>query len=127
MSPKSALTIGAVMAALFGILLVFAPGPMLKGFGLLAPDEGIILSRDLGVTLLSIALLNWLARDATGTALRAVLIGNLAIQAMEIAVNGYEISVGMLPSKAAGGLVIHAVMGVIFLLALRRASTKAPA
>ncbi len=93
---------------------------MLQGFGLNTPDEGIILSRDLGVTLLSIGALNWLARDATGTALRAVLIGNLSIQVLEIVVNGYEIATGMLPGAAAGGLVIHAALGVVFLLALMR-------
>ncbi len=66
MQPKAALTIGPVVAALFGLALVFAPGPMLQGFGLNTPDAGIILSRDLGVTLLSIGALNWLALMGTG-------------------------------------------------------------
>ena len=124
MQPKLALMIGAVVAAIFGLLLVFASKSMLSGFGLGTPDEGIILSRDVGVTLLGLAAINWLARDATGTALRAILIGNLAIQVLEIVVNGFEIANGMLPNKAAGGLVIHAVLGVIFLLGLMRARSE---
>jgi len=124
MNPKTALIIGAVVAAIFGLLLVFAPGPMLKGFGLQAPDAAVTLARDVGVTLLGLAVLNWLAREATGTALRGILIGNLVVQVLEIVVNGYEIATGQLPSKAAPGLIIHAVLGAIFLLALRRAGGR---
>ena len=126
MKPSLALAIGAVAAAIFGLLLVFIPGPLLQGFGLGTPNEGIVLSRDVGVTLLGLALLNWMAKDATGTPLRGILIGNLAIQVLEIAMNAYEIAAGMLPSKAAGGFVIHAVLGVIFILALWKAGRAAP-
>lgn len=123
MNPKLALTIGAVAAAIFGVLLTFFPAPMLNGFGLQATNEGTILSRDLGVTLLGISILNWLGRNATGAALRAILVGNLAIQVFEFLVNGYELLVGQLPSTAAGGEIIHIVLGLIFVLALRQAGS----
>ena len=122
MSPKLALSIGAVVAVIFGLLLVFAPGQMLTGFGLSAPVEGIILSRDVGVTLVGLGIINWLARDASGSALRGLLVGNLAIQLFEFLVNGYELLMGQLPTAAAGGEVIHIVLGIIFLLALRHTS-----
>lgn len=121
MSPKIALTIGAVAAAIFGLLLTFAPGPMLEGFGLGTSDEGMVLSRDLGVTLLGIALLNWLARGAAGPAVKAILIGNFAIQVLEIVVNSYEIFADVLPAKAAGGILIHVILGAIFALGLVKA------
>jgi len=36
-------------------------------------------------------------------------------------VNGYELATGALPSQAAGGEIIHVVLAVVFILALRRA------
>src|ERR1051326_3590854 len=123
MSPRVALVIGAVAAAVFGLLLVFAPAQMLAGFGLKGQDEAIILSRDVGSTLLGLAIINWLARGASGAALRGLLVGNLAIQVFEFLVNGYELLTGALPNSAAGGELIHIVLGIIFLLAMRHQAT----
>ena len=127
MNPRVALIIGAVAAAIFGLLLALAPASMLAGFGLRAPDEAVVLSRDVGVTLLGLAVINWMARDASGTALRAILVGNIVIQVLEFLVNGYELAVGQLPSNAAGGEIIHVVLGAIFVLGLLRAPTTATA
>ena len=127
MNPRVALIIGAVAAAIFGLLLALAPATMLSGFGLRAPDEAVVLSRDVGVTLLGLAVINWMARDASGTALRAILVGNIVIQVLEFLVNGYELAIGQLPTNAAGGEVIHVVLGVIFVLGLLRAPTTATA
>jgi hypothetical protein len=120
-SPRLALIIGAVAAVVFGLLLTVFPATMLGGFGLGTPPEAIVLSRDVGVTLIGLGVLNWIARDATGTPLRAILVGNVVIQALEIVVNGYEIASGVLPAAAAGGLVLHLVLGGIFVLAMTRA------
>ena len=122
MSPRLALIIGAVAAMAFGLALTVAPASMLGGFGLAVPNEAIVVARDVGVTLIGVGVINWIGRDATGTPLRAILVGNLVIQALEIVVNGYEIAVGMLPGQASGGLVLHLVLGAIFVLAMRRAS-----
>ncbi|TAK81117.1 MAG: hypothetical protein EPO16_00145 [Dehalococcoidia bacterium] len=115
-----ALTIGAVVAGLFGLGLTLAPEPMVGGFMNAFPTEAEVLSRDLGVTLLSLGVLNWMTRDATGPALRGVLVGNLLIQVLEIVVNGIEIAADKLPTAAAGGLVVHVVLGGIFASALMR-------
>ena len=121
MSPKLALTIGAVLATIFGLALALTPEQMLSGFGMAATGSALVLSRDIGVTLLGLAVINWLARDATGAALRAVLAGNLVIQTLEFVVNGLEVLAGALPAQAAGGVILHLALGVVFLLALRRA------
>ena len=122
MSPRLALIIGAIAAVAFGLVLTVAPASMLGGFGLGVPNEAIVLSRDVGVTLIGVGVINWIGRDARGTPLRAILVGNVVIQALELVVNGYEIGAGLLPGQAAGGLVIHLVLGAIFVLAMRRAS-----
>jgi hypothetical protein len=120
MKPRLALTIGAVAAAIFGLLLTFLPAQMLKGFGIEGHTDGLIVSRDVGVTLLGLAVLNWLGRDAEGKGLRAILVANLAIQIFELVVNGIEIGIGELPPAAAPGLVIHLALGAVFALALRK-------
>ena len=116
--------IGGVAAVLFGLALLVFPSTMLKGFGLGAPDEAVVLSRDVGATLIGLGVINWMARNAAGEALRALLVGNVVVQALELVVNGYEIIVGTLPAQAAGGLVIHLVLGAIFVLAMRAPSSR---
>lgn len=120
MSPRLALIIGAVFAFAFGLALAVTPDAMLGGFGLAAPETARILSRDLGVTLIGLGVINWIARGATGVGLRAILVGNVVVQALEIVVNGAEVVAGVLPVQAVGGVVLHVVLGAIFVLAMTR-------
>ncbi|TMG69814.1 MAG: hypothetical protein E6H81_09170 [Chloroflexi bacterium] len=121
MSPRLALMLGAIAAFVFGLALLVFPTTMLAGFGLGTPNEGVVLSRDVGATLIGLGVINWMARSATGTPLRAILVGNVVVQALEIVVNGYEVAAGALPVQAAPGLVIHLLLGAIFITAMRRA------
>ena len=120
MNSRVVLIIGAVAALIFGLGLTFLPTQMLAGFGLGAPPAAQVLSRDVGVTLLGLAVLNWLGRNAAGEALRAILVANLFVQIAELIVNAIELAVGELPPAAAGGLVIHLVLGALFGWALYR-------
>ena len=122
MSPKLALTIGAVLAVVFGLALTFLPTQMLSGFGLATPSEALVVSRDVGVTLVGLGIINWLGRDATGQVARALLVGNLFVQVAEAVVNGWEVAAGILPSAAAGGVVLHVILAAVFALGLRRAA-----
>ena len=116
--------IGGVAAILFGLALLVFPTSMLAGFGLAVPTEAKVLSRDVGATLIGLGVINWMARNASGQTLRALLVGNVVVQALELLVNGYEIAVGELSSQAAGGLLIHLVLGAIFVVAMRSPSTQ---
>ena len=124
-SPRLALMIGGIAALLFGLALFVSPESMLAGFGLATPAAAKVLSRDVGATLIGLGVINWMARNATGETLRALLVGNLVVQALEILINGYEIAIGDLPTQAAGGLVIHLVLGAVFVLAMRSQSSRA--
>ena len=124
MSPKLALSIAAVVAVLVGLGLVLVPGQVLAGFGL-PSNEGLAISRDTGVTLIAIGLINWLGRSATGTPLRALLIGNLFLHLAEIVVDGLQLATGVLSSAAAPGLVPHVLLGAMFVAALMRPEEKA--
>lgn len=120
MSSRLSLTIGAVAAVLFGLGAIIAPAQMLSGFGLAAPSEAVVLSRDAGATILGLGVINWLARDASGPLVRSILVGNVAVQVLEIVVNGYETATGALPAAGIAGIAIHAVLAVIFALPLVR-------
>ena len=125
MSPRLALQIGGIAAFVFGLALLVFPTSMLAGFGLGVPEEAKVLSRDVGATLIGLGVINWMARNATGEPLRALLVGNVVIQALETLVNGYEILSGALPLQAAGGVAIHLVLGAVFVLAMRSSSSRA--
>ena len=125
MSPRLALTIGGVAAVIFGLALFVSPESMLAGFGVATPPAAKVLARDVGATLIGLGVINWMARDATGRTLRALLVGNVVVQALELLINGYEIVIGDLPTQAAGGLLIHLVLGAVFVLAMRASSARA--
>ena len=124
MSSRVVLIIGAVVALLFGLGLTFLPIQMLAGFGLGAPDVAQVLSRDVGVTLLGLAVLNWLGRNAEGDSLRAILAANLFVQIAELIVNAIEVGIGQLPPAGVGGLVVHLVLGVLFGWALYQSTRR---
>ena len=124
MTPRLALMIGGVAAVVFGLALFVTPESMLAGFGVTTPVSARVLARDVGATLIGLGVINWMARYATGEVLRALLVGNVVVQALELLINGYEIVVGDLPTQAAGGLLIHLVLGAVFVLAMRSPSAR---
>ena len=117
--------IGGVAAVLFGLVLLVFPSSALSAAGLAVPTEATVVARDVGATLIGLGLINWMARDATGQALRALLVGNVVVQALEFVVNLGEIVAGQVPTQAVGGLLIHLVIGAIFVLAMRSISARA--
>jgi hypothetical protein len=117
--------IGGVAAVVFGLALFVSPESMLAGFGLATPVAAKVLSRDVGATLIGLGVINWMARNASGEALRALLVGNVVVQALELVINTYEIVAGDLPGQAAPGLLIHLVLGAVFISAMRSTSSRA--
>lgn len=117
--------IGGVAAIVFGLALFVSPESTLTGFGLSTPAAAKVLSRDVGATLIGLGVINWMARNATGDALRALLVGNVVVQALELLINAYEIVAQELPTQAAPGLIIHLVLGAVFVLAMRSSSPPA--
>ena len=125
MRPSLALSVGAVAATALGIPLALLPAQMLSAFGLAAPTEALILSRDAGVLLIGLGIIDWMARNAVGAPLRGLLWGNVAIRVGEIVNNGWAIATGTIPSSAAAGLIVPVALIIIFALALRRPESRA--
>ena len=121
MRPKVALSIGAVLALIFGLALTFVPEQMLASFGLASSTAGLVLSRDLGVVLIAVGVLNWMARNAQpGPALTAILWGNLLVQIFDVVLDSWHITSGQISEAGWGGVGLHVVLGVIFALAILR-------
>jgi hypothetical protein len=121
MRPSLALSIGAVFEIASGAAFLIAPAQMLSAFGLGAPTEAQIALRDAAVTLIGVGVINWLARNATGAPLRAVLWGDVFIYGVDGLVNLSEILAGLIPSAAAPALILPLALVIMFVLALRRA------
>jgi len=118
-SPRLALTIGAVQSFAFGFPLLLFPSVVLSVSGLALPDAGAAIARGAGATLIGLGVIDWMLRGLSGPSLRGLLGGNLVVQGLSFLVNGGEVLAGHLPIQAASASVLHFVLGLMFVLALR--------
>ena len=88
---------------LFELALFQSPESMLAECSLATPVAAKVLGRDVGATLIGLGFINWMARNVTGEALRALLVANVVVLALELLINGCEILVRDLPTQAPGG------------------------
>ena len=73
------LVIAAVIGAVFGIGFVVASGPLLSIYGITLDNAGTLVAQLFGGALISLAVINWFARNVTDPEARqAVVFGNLA-------------------------------------------------
>jgi uncharacterized membrane protein YfcA len=73
------LVVAAVIGAVFGVGFVVASGPLLAIYGITLDKAGTLVAQLFGAALISLAVLNWLARNVTDPeARRAVVLANLA-------------------------------------------------
>jgi len=115
------LTIGAVLAWVFGAMLLLAPGPFFAPIGIAVDDKIATIAQNQGAALIAIGVIDFLARRVTDpAALRAVLWGNIVVQALSLAVAVRALALGIFPTKGAPSVVIHVVLGALFAVALTR-------
>ena len=70
------MAIAAVLAFVFGLAFILVPAQTMSAYGVTLDAAGQWVGRYLGSAFLGIAVLGWLARNATqGDALRAILLG----------------------------------------------------
>jgi len=123
-----ALTIGAVLAWIFGAMLLFAPGPFFAPIGVVVTDKIAAVAQAQGAILVGLGVINFLARGTVDpTALRAVLVGNLVVQLLSLGVAIRALALGIFPPQGAPSIVVHVVLGALFALALRRVQVGAGA
>ena len=120
---KIFISIAAILAWLFGAMLLIVPAEMYAPAGIAMTPMIATLAQAHGATLVGLGVVNWLARNADRQGLIAVLTGNLVVQVLSLGVviRTMQLGAGL---AVAPGVVIHVVLGslfAIFLIRVRKA------
>jgi hypothetical protein len=114
------LACAAILAWLFGLMLLTMPGPFYAPTGIAMTPMLATLAQAHGATLIGLGVVNWLARGAERQGLVAVLTGNLVTQALSLLVVLRTMQLGA-GSAVAPGVVIHVALGGFFAFFLVKA------
>ena len=87
MNVRTYFTVFAVLSVLFGAGFVIAPGAVLANYGIAATPAVAVMSRLFGGTLIALAVILWMARDFDSVAARAVLLGLLGADTINLVVS----------------------------------------
>lgn len=104
------LTATAVLALVFGIGQLLAPGMLLSIFGVTLDTNADLFARALGGAYLGYAVANWQVRASDERAKRAVVLADLVVAVSGLLISLYSISLG----RGNALMWIWAVVFVIF-------------
>jgi hypothetical protein len=118
------LIITAIIATLFGGMMLFMPDKAAEGFGMTSTLETALLFRSLGGLILCSGVLNFLVRyEVDSKTLKAILIFNIMFHAISMTNDIIGVSQGILTfDKVIPGQVAHIFIGigsVIYLLKIK--------
>ena len=116
---KVFISIAAILACLFGAMLLILPAEMYASTGIAMTPMIATLAQAHGATLVGLGVVNWLARNADRQGLIAVLTGNLVVQVLSLGVviRTMQLGAGL---AVAPGVVIHVLLGSLFAIFLIR-------
>jgi hypothetical protein len=116
---KVFILIAAVLAMLFGAMMLVAPTEFYAPTGIAMTPMIATIAQAHGATLVGLGVVNWLARNADRQGLIAVLTGNLVVQVLSLGVvlRTMQLGAGL---AVAPGIVIHVVLGSLFAFFLIR-------
>jgi hypothetical protein len=111
------LIISAVLGLFFGLHMLIAPGKMLENMVQVNSADLQHVLQWSGAMLVSIAVINFLSRNDTGSAaLRAVVIGNIILHVVGFAVDAYDYSINFINSYGLiSGAVVHVLLTIGFI------------
>lgn len=110
---KIFLSVVAILAWLFGAMLLISPAKFYEPTGLQLTPLLATLAQAHGATLVGLGVINWLSRAVAGAAAVPVLAGNLTVQILSLGVVLWTAALG--PGAAVSpGVVIHVVLGSLF-------------
>jgi len=107
------LAIAAILAWIFGAMLLFLPGQFYAPTGISMTPMVATVAQAHGATLLGLGAINWLARNAEERTLTAVLAGNLLTQLISLGVVLRTMALGA-GAAVVPGVVIHVVLSGFF-------------
>ena len=121
---KIFLSFAAVLASLFGAGLMVNPEGFYTPTGMVLTPMLATIAQAHGATLIGMAVVLWLARNADPAGLKAVLTGNLVVQVLSLYVAFHTMQLGA-GTKVAPAFVIHITLGVLYTYFLLRLPKKA--
>jgi len=119
------LIIAAVLAWLFGLMLIAMPATFYAPTGLTLTPMAATIAQAHGATLIGLGTANWLGRNSDRNGVVALLGGNLVVQLLSLGVVIRTMMLGA-GSAVAPGVAIHVALSTLFasslILATRRMS-----
>jgi hypothetical protein len=113
MKRSTFLLIAGALGCLFGAGMILAPAQMMASMTNATSGEGALVLRWMGGGLIAIGMIDILARNDPGSqALRAILIGNLAMHVIELVFDFLDFQAGFVRVPGVtSGAVVH--VGII--------------
>jgi hypothetical protein len=110
------MAVTAVLAVLFGLAFTFAPTPTLGLYGMAQPSpQHLVSAQYFGVSLLSVGVLDWAARNAPESETRgAIVLGNLVHMVAGLVLTLVALMQGTLNAFGWSTVVIYLVLGLGF-------------
>ena len=126
MNARWLLIISAVLAWLFGLMLLFNARGFEAPIGIDVTDKVATIAQAQGAILIGLGVINWLTRAVRDrSAVTGVLTGNLVVQLLSLFVAARALMLGIFPIQAAPAIAIHVVLGTAFAIYLVRARRTA--
>ena len=126
MQRKTFFTIAAVVAVLFGLVMLASPGKMMEGMGSQPNDSTNAVLVVVAVFLISVGIMTFLARKDEGSiALRAIIIGSIVMHIALIPIDWVAYAQGTF-TKMSGflpGTIVHIIFAAGFIYYLARLSS----
>jgi hypothetical protein len=112
MSYKILFVINAIVVAAFGLSLFLAPETGLAQFNMTARAQEIFMARVIGVTLASLGILLWFAKDAEGAAQKNLGMAALAGAVLGLIVTVIGLAGGFIAANGWIAIVVEVVFGL---------------
>jgi hypothetical protein len=120
------LAVSAALAWLIGLMLIFNPVGFEAPMGIVVDEWTATIAQAQGAVLLGLGAINWLGRHVSDrAALAAILYGNFAVQALSFAIVLRALVRGLIPTAGIGPLVMHVILGALFVWQLRALKRQA--
>lgn len=127
MTLKNLLSVTAVIAFIFGLGLLVAPGPFMAPNGIQLDTSGVLFARSEAAVLLGLAIINWLCRHTKdAVARRGLAAGNCVAQIVALVVTVSAILAGTLNAAAWAPALIHLILAAGFGYVLLTGRYKRP-
>ncbi len=112
MKLRTMFIIGAVVSLVYAVGLLLVPGTMNSMYGMTSTDATRLLAQFFGVGLLTLGLIDWLAKDFTGANARPLLVAGLVGNAAGVIVSLLGIMSGAMNSLGWSAVLIYLLIGL---------------